>query len=193
MSGAFPGWCLFWLNSNSNFKFNFLKCSNLAPMFLKSNKHQNRGTRLVDKVNIWLFYTFTWHVGTWNWGFMSTNTSPSLNFCTSSSKAKNEAMQEIQDNTSVDSCLDLPNGLMRPYLCWCFVCSSASAQNYQCSTSPGVFSRYHIYIFPREKGSLSCLRLTQGIAPTSTTNVYKCYVNWGYWTHTLVLQVLWGS
>jgi hypothetical protein len=25
-------------------------------------------------------------------------------------------MQEIQDNTSVDPCLDLPNGLMRPYL-----------------------------------------------------------------------------
>jgi hypothetical protein len=25
-------------------------------------------------------------------------------------------MQEIQDNTSVDPCFDLPNGLMRPYL-----------------------------------------------------------------------------
>jgi hypothetical protein len=25
-------------------------------------------------------------------------------------------MQEIRDNTSVDLCLDLPNGLMRPYL-----------------------------------------------------------------------------
>jgi hypothetical protein len=25
-------------------------------------------------------------------------------------------MQEIRDNTSVDPCLDLPNGLMRPYL-----------------------------------------------------------------------------
>jgi hypothetical protein len=25
-------------------------------------------------------------------------------------------MQEIQDNTSVDPCLDLPNGFMRPYL-----------------------------------------------------------------------------
>jgi hypothetical protein len=41
---------------------------------------------------------------------------PSLNFCSSSSKAKLVAMQEIQDNTSVDPCLDLPNGLMRPYL-----------------------------------------------------------------------------
>jgi hypothetical protein len=39
---------------------------------------------------------------------------PSLNFCSSSSKAKPEAMQEIQDNTSVDSYLDLPNGLMSP-------------------------------------------------------------------------------
>jgi hypothetical protein len=46
---------------------------------------------------------------------MSANTSPSLNFCSSSSKAKSEAMQEIRDNTSVDSCLDLLNGLMRPY------------------------------------------------------------------------------
>jgi hypothetical protein len=44
--------------------------------------------------------------------------------------------------------------------CWCFLCSSASAQNCQCSTSLGVFSSYHIYIFPREEGSLSCLRLT---------------------------------
>jgi hypothetical protein len=25
-------------------------------------------------------------------------------------------MQEIRDNTTVDPCLDLPNGLMRPYL-----------------------------------------------------------------------------
>jgi hypothetical protein len=25
-------------------------------------------------------------------------------------------MQEIRDNTIVDPCLDLPNGLMRPYL-----------------------------------------------------------------------------
>jgi hypothetical protein len=25
-------------------------------------------------------------------------------------------MQEIRDNASVDPCLDLPNGLMRPYL-----------------------------------------------------------------------------
>jgi hypothetical protein len=36
--------------------------------------------------------------------------------CSSRSKAKPEAMQEIQDNTSVDPCLDLRNGLMRPYL-----------------------------------------------------------------------------
>jgi hypothetical protein len=37
MSGIPPGWHLFWWN----FKFpcNFLKCSNLSPMFLKSNKH----------------------------------------------------------------------------------------------------------------------------------------------------------
>jgi hypothetical protein len=41
---------------------------------------------------------------------------PSLNFCSSLSKAKPEAMQEIRDNTSVDPCLDLPNGLMRLYL-----------------------------------------------------------------------------
>jgi hypothetical protein len=40
----------------------------------------------------------------------------SLNFCSSSSKAKPEAMQEIRDNTSVDPSLDLPNRLMRPYL-----------------------------------------------------------------------------
>jgi hypothetical protein len=40
-----------------------LKCSNLVPKFLKSNEHYNRGTRLVDKVNTWLFYTFTQNVG----------------------------------------------------------------------------------------------------------------------------------
>jgi hypothetical protein len=55
-----------------------LKCSNLVPKFLKSNKHYNRGTRLVDKVNTWLFHTFTRHVGAWNRCFMSTNTSPKL-------------------------------------------------------------------------------------------------------------------
>jgi hypothetical protein len=41
---------------------------------------------------------------------------PSLNFCSSSSKAKPEAMQGIRDHTSVDPCLDLPNRLIRPYL-----------------------------------------------------------------------------
>jgi hypothetical protein len=41
---------------------------------------------------------------------------PCLNFCSSSSKAKPEAMHEIRDNTSVDPYLDLPNGLVRPYL-----------------------------------------------------------------------------
>jgi hypothetical protein len=55
-----------------------LKCSNLVPKFLKSNKHKYCGTRLVGKVNTWLFYTFTWHVVTWNRHFMSANTSPKL-------------------------------------------------------------------------------------------------------------------
>jgi hypothetical protein len=47
-----------------------------------------------------------------------------------------------------------------------FVCSSTRARNCQCSTSSGVFTMYHIYIFSREEGSLSCLRLTQGVTPT---------------------------
>jgi hypothetical protein len=41
---------------------------------------------------------------------------PNLNFCSSSSKAKPEAMHEIRDNTSVDPCLNLPNELMWSYL-----------------------------------------------------------------------------
>jgi hypothetical protein len=41
---------------------------------------------------------------------------PSLNFCSSSSKAKPEAMQEIRDNTSIDQCSKLPNESMWPYL-----------------------------------------------------------------------------
>jgi hypothetical protein len=49
MSDAFLWWHLFWWNFN--FPCKFLKCSNLAHMFLKSNKHENRGTRLVDKVH----------------------------------------------------------------------------------------------------------------------------------------------
>jgi hypothetical protein len=48
---------------------------------------------------------------------MSANTSPpSLNFCSSLSKAKPKEMQEIQDNTSVDPYLDLLNRLLRSYL-----------------------------------------------------------------------------
>jgi hypothetical protein len=61
--------------------------------------------------------------------------------------------------------------------CWHFLSSSASTRNCQCSTSPEVFSRYHIYIFPREEGSLSYLRLTQRITPMSTTSLYRGYVN----------------
>jgi hypothetical protein len=41
---------------------------------------------------------------------------PSLNFCSSLSKAKPEAMQEIWDNTSVDPCSNLPNESIWPYL-----------------------------------------------------------------------------
>jgi hypothetical protein len=47
---------------------------------------------------------------------MSTNTSPSLNFGSSSSKAKSKAMQEIRDNTSVNSCSNLANESMWTYL-----------------------------------------------------------------------------
>jgi hypothetical protein len=38
-----------------------------------------------------------------------------LNFCSSLSKAKPEAMQEMRGNTSVDTCLDLPNKLLWSY------------------------------------------------------------------------------
>jgi hypothetical protein len=37
---------------------------------------------------------------------------PSLNFCSSSIKAKPEVVQEIQDNTSVDPFSNLPNELV---------------------------------------------------------------------------------
>jgi hypothetical protein len=40
----------------------------------------------------------------------------SFNFCSSSSKAEPEAMQEIRDTTSVDPCLNLANELVQPYL-----------------------------------------------------------------------------
>jgi hypothetical protein len=33
--------------------------------------------------------------------------------------------------------------------------------------------------FPREEGSLSCLRLTHKATPMSTTRLYIGYVNWG--------------
>jgi hypothetical protein len=42
-----------------------------------------------------------------------------------------------------------------------------------------VFSRYRIYIFLREEESLSCLRLTNEVISTSTTTLYRGYVNWG--------------
>jgi hypothetical protein len=46
--------------------FHPLKCSNLVPKFLKSHKYLNCGTRLVNKVNTWLFHTFTLYVGAQN-------------------------------------------------------------------------------------------------------------------------------
>jgi hypothetical protein len=33
--------------------------------------------------------------------------------------------------------------------------------------------------FPREEESLSCLRLTHRVIPTSTTRLYRGYINWG--------------
>jgi hypothetical protein len=41
--------------------------------------------------------------------------------------------------------------------------------------SPGII----FIFFPREEGSLSCLKLTQGVTPMSTTRPYRGYVNWG--------------
>ncbi len=41
--------------------------------------------------------------------------------------------------------------------------------------SPGIV----FIFFPREEGSLSCLKLTQGVIPMSTTRLYRGYVNWG--------------
>jgi hypothetical protein len=41
---------------------------------------------------------------------------PSLNFCSSSSKAKPEAMQAIRENTIVDPSSNSPNESMWPYL-----------------------------------------------------------------------------
>jgi hypothetical protein len=61
-------------------------------------------------------------------------------------------------------------------ICWHFLCSSTSVRNYQCSTSLGVFNRYHIYIFPREEVPLSCLRLIKGITQASTTRLYRSYL-----------------
>jgi hypothetical protein len=83
----------------------------------------------------------------------------------------------IGSPTNITGHLSVPRLTRGP--CWRFVCSSAGAQNCQCSTSSGVFSRYRIYIFSREEGYLSCLRLTQGVTPMSTTRLYKGYVNWG--------------
>jgi hypothetical protein len=40
-----------------------------------------------------------------------------------------------------------------------------------------VFFRYRIYIFPRDEGFLSCLRLTLGVTSASTTRLYRGYVN----------------
>jgi hypothetical protein len=42
--------------------------------------------------------------------------------------------------------------------CWCFLFNSTSAQNYQCSTSPRVSTRYRIYLITREAVTLPCLR-----------------------------------
>jgi hypothetical protein len=51
--------------------FHPLKCSNLVPKFLKSHKYLNCGTRLVNKVNTWLFHTFTLYVGAQNRHFLA--------------------------------------------------------------------------------------------------------------------------
>jgi hypothetical protein len=75
--------------------------------------------------------------------------------------------------------LTISKALAKANKCSRFVCSSASARNCKCSTSSGVFSRYRIYIFLGEEEYLSCLRLTKGVTPMSTTRLYRGYVNWG--------------
>jgi hypothetical protein len=67
-------------------------------------------------VNTWLFYHLV-DMLAHEISVLRAPTHPlSLNFCSSLSKAKPKAMQEIRDNTSVYPCLDSSNRLMRPYL-----------------------------------------------------------------------------
>jgi hypothetical protein len=46
---------------------------------------------------------------------MSANTSPRHKLLLALEQTKHEAMQEMRGNTSVDTCLDLPNKLMWSY------------------------------------------------------------------------------
>jgi hypothetical protein len=77
MSGTPPGWHLFWWNSKCPCNFLNATIWHLCS-WNQINTKIMRETRLVDKVNTWLFYTFTQHVGSWNWCFMSANTPPNL-------------------------------------------------------------------------------------------------------------------
>jgi hypothetical protein len=66
---------------------------------------------------------------------------PSLNFCSSSSKAKPEVMQEIRDNTSVDLCSNLPNKSMWSYLA---VPTYLMELFVKIFTSSGAFERWNL-------------------------------------------------
>jgi hypothetical protein len=75
--GAFlPGWhCVVAMMILTFGQLHFVFPWN-APICYQSpwnKKTTNCGTRLVDKVNTWLFHTFTRHIGTWNRHFMSAN------------------------------------------------------------------------------------------------------------------------
>jgi hypothetical protein len=70
-AGVWPTWSTCQIHPRGDDDFDIwstslchpLKWSNLVPKVMKLNKHYNLGTRLVDKVNTWLFHTFTRHVG----------------------------------------------------------------------------------------------------------------------------------
>jgi hypothetical protein len=138
-------------------------------------------TRWVGIIKVWMF-------GALDMGLLMSQPRVRSYFTsqTSGTRANRSGLQLGMENMAVlwanDRKRSYPSlGFERGWVdeCWCFLCSSESARNCQCNTSPGVFSRYRIYIYPREEGSLSCLRLIQRVTPKSTTRLYRGYVHSG--------------
>jgi hypothetical protein len=134
------------LESCEGTQTNPVKGRSLPPLGYKRRSRPHKEALLVRRI----FLSHKSTLATWR-TISSHKHSPTCNPPVTSSSIKFTKINKVDTHPHWT--------LLRFSGCWCFLFNSTSAQNYQCSTSPRVSTRYRIYLITREAVTLPCLRI----------------------------------